>query len=264
MGASLDVSAATRYATLTRHFVTPGKATRVGGRDAVDDLHAPLLENEEEEVVHGVPDREETSWRMRGRLDHRACQGLDMGRRRGSAEGRTRSLVLAYQRVQGSTSYPTKGHKALLLGKDTRLDPLTGDKVAVKVAKAKKATISMSDYSPSGASSAESGPRNFHKAMSVSPPKTTRNNSWASPSGGPSVLPPDAVDLVVEDTEADRRLGPSRLRQVYRRGFVGHDEEGRVEEGEVEVEGTGEERVEEGEHILGVIEFEDENVNEIV
>ncbi|THV00282.1 hypothetical protein K435DRAFT_461890 [Dendrothele bispora CBS 962.96] len=56
----------------------------------------------------------------------------------------------------------------------------------------------------------------------MSPPTISRNNSRASSSGGSPVLPPDAVDLVVEDKEADdRRPGPSRLRQVYRRGFVG-------------------------------------------
>ncbi|THU83680.1 hypothetical protein K435DRAFT_784101 [Dendrothele bispora CBS 962.96] len=73
------------------------------------------------------------------------------------------------------------------------------------------------DYSSSGASSVENGPRNFHKA--TSPTKISRKNSQVSSSGGSSVLPPDVVDLVVEDKEAaDRRPGPSRLRQVYRHG----------------------------------------------
>ncbi|KAK7442768.1 hypothetical protein VKT23_020796 [Stygiomarasmius scandens] len=115
---------------------------------------------------------------------------------------------------------------------------------------------SSGDSSSSGPSSAES-PRAVHKAMS--PPSVSRHTS------GSPVLPPDAVDLVVEDKDADdRRPGPSRLRQVYRRGFVGHDDHGRVEEGEVEVEGSGEERVEKGEHILGAIESEDEDVDDVV
>ncbi|KAJ7195993.1 DUF300 domain-containing protein [Mycena rebaudengoi] len=69
-------------------------------------------------------------------------------------------------------------------------------------------------------------------------PSTSRRNS---------VLPPDAVDLVVEDPEAaqekrmqERRKGEpaiqgSALKKVYRRGFVESDNEGHVVEGEVEV-----------------------------
>jgi hypothetical protein len=69
------------------------------------------------------------------------------------------------------------------------------------------------------------------------PPPTPRRDSDRP------VLPPDAVDLVVEDPEAaheesshDRRRGePAGLRKVYRRGYVVEDAEGR-KEGEVEVE----------------------------
>ena len=61
-------------------------------------------------------------------------------------------------------------------------------------------------------------------------------------------LPPDAVDLVVEDPAAaheesshDRRRGePAGLRKVYRRGYVAEGEDG-PERGEVEVEERGEE-----------------------
>ncbi|THV00285.1 DUF300-domain-containing protein [Dendrothele bispora CBS 962.96] len=35
------------------------KAVRAGGGNAVDDVHAPLLENEEEEVVHEAPDMQQ-------------------------------------------------------------------------------------------------------------------------------------------------------------------------------------------------------------
>ncbi|KAJ6564443.1 organic solute transporter Ostalpha-domain-containing protein [Mycena capillaripes] len=70
------------------------------------------------------------------------------------------------------------------------------------------------------------------------PPSISRQNS---------MLPPDAVDLVVEDPEAaeenrvqERRkgeppIGGSGLKKVYKRGFVAEDEEGDVVEGEVEV-----------------------------
>ncbi|KAJ6513623.1 DUF300 domain-containing protein [Mycena vitilis] len=69
------------------------------------------------------------------------------------------------------------------------------------------------------------------------PPSTSRRNS---------VLPPDAVDLVVEDPQAaeenrvqERKRGEpptgSGLRKVYKRGFVAEDDEGDAVEGEVEV-----------------------------
>ncbi|KAJ3514459.1 hypothetical protein NLJ89_g2366 [Agrocybe chaxingu] len=82
-----------------------------------------------------------------------------------------------------------------------------------------------------------------------SPPSLSRNNSRASAS---PVLPPDAVDLVVEDKQAaeedqayTRRKGEpstrgSGLRKVYRRGFVVDGGGGQYEEGEVEVEEPGE------------------------
>lgn len=102
-----------------------------------------------------------------------------------------------------------------------------------------------------------------------SPPSMSRTNSRMSASASP-VLPPDAVDLVVEDPHAaedelarERRKGEpavhgSGLRKVYRRGFVAHDEDGEeTAEGEVEVEETGdadERRVNAGEEIAQSIE----------
>jgi hypothetical protein len=99
-------------------------------------------------------------------------------------------------------------------------------------------------------------------------PSTSRRNS---------VLPPDAVDLVVEDPEAaqekrmqERRKGEpaiqgSALKKVYRRGFVESDNEGHVVEGEVEVversdseERGGRGRVERGEEVLGAIQSDSE------
>jgi len=91
------------------------------------------------------------------------------------------------------------------------------------------------------------------------------------------VLPPDAVDLVVEDPHAaeedltrERRKGEpavrgSGLRKVYRRGFVAHGEDGEEMEGEVEVEETGdadERRVEVGEEITHAVGDDEDDENE--
>jgi len=80
------------------------------------------------------------------------------------------------------------------------------------------------------------------------------------------VLPPDAVDLVVEDSDAamedqsrERRKGEpairgSGLRMVYKRGFVIDSENGNKTDGEIEVqEPDGDERVEAGEGFLEAI-----------
>ncbi|KAI0339234.1 DUF300-domain-containing protein [Trametopsis cervina] len=96
--------------------------------------------------------------------------------------------------------------------------------------------------SPSGSGSGSGG---------SAPPTPRRDNERP-------ILPPDAVDLVVEDAEAgheesahDRRKGePAGLRRVFRRGYVVHGPGGE-EEGEIEVddpvegEGGGEEEREE-------------------
>ncbi|KAF5353742.1 hypothetical protein D9758_008638 [Tetrapyrgos nigripes] len=135
------------------------------------------------------------------------------------------------------------------------------------IATSSRASPSASPGSSGSNSSSADSPRHIHtaKAKAASPPSVSRNNSKGSSSSvSSSILPPDAVDLVVPDKDADdRKPGSSKLRQVYRRGFVGHDDQGRVEQGEVEVEGHGEERVERGEHILGAIESEDEDVEEV-
>jgi hypothetical protein len=81
-----------------------------------------------------------------------------------------------------------------------------------------------------------SSPGNNSNSRTHTPPALSRHNSGAP-------LPPDAVDLVVEDPQAaeehraqERRkgeppIGGSALRKVYRRGFVDEDEGS----GEVEV-----------------------------
>lgn len=85
-----------------------------------------------------------------------------------------------------------------------------------------------------------------------SPPSLSRTNSRTPQ---PPILPPDAVDLVVEDHFAaeedqtrERRKGEpatrsSGLRKVYRRGFVSHGEDGEFLEYEEEL-GEGNSRKE--------------------
>lgn len=89
---------------------------------------------------------------------------------------------------------------------------------------------SSSSGSSSAASSAAGSPRDR------APPTPRRDSDRP-------VLPPDAVDLVVEDPKAaheesshDRRRGePAGLRKAYRRGYVVEGEDGK-KEGEVEIE----------------------------
>ncbi|KAG6836292.1 hypothetical protein H0H93_009432 [Arthromyces matolae] len=84
------------------------------------------------------------------------------------------------------------------------------------------------------------------------------------------ILPPDAVDLVVEDDEAaqdeqmrERRKGDpairgSGLRKVYKRGFITRTGDGRLAEGQIEVqEPHGEDRIEVGENLLDIMGVED-------
>ncbi|KXN91587.1 hypothetical protein AN958_00380 [Leucoagaricus sp. SymC.cos] len=84
-----------------------------------------------------------------------------------------------------------------------------------------------------------------------SPPTLSRDNSRETRGGshsGSPMLPPDAVDLVVEDNKAaekekarERRKGEPAmrglgLRKVYRRGFEAHALDGEITKGEVEAE----------------------------
>ncbi|KAF9456225.1 organic solute transporter Ostalpha-domain-containing protein [Collybia nuda] len=115
--------------------------------------------------------------------------------------------------------------------------------------------------SSSSPSSAESSSNAANRLRSS--PLISRSSSGAI---GSPVLPPDAVDLVVEDEEAaqeehtrERRKGEpavrgSGLRKVYRRGFIGQAKDGRHAHGEVEVqEPDGEGRVEAGQEIMSTL-----------
>jgi len=98
--------------------------------------------------------------------------------------------------------------------------------------------------SPSSSRSSGSRSRRNKSNKIFSPPTASPGKS---PSKSP-VLPPDAVDLIVEDDEAaeeeqtwERRKGEPAvrgpaLRKVYRRGFVAHDGEGRKADGEEQID----------------------------
>ncbi|KAJ7100887.1 DUF300 domain-containing protein [Mycena belliarum] len=117
-----------------------------------------------------------------------------------------------------------------------------------------------------------------HERGSV-PSSSSSSGSPVHPRHSAQPLPPDAVDLVVEDSEAatehrvqERRkgeppLGGPVLRKVYRRGFVAEDDRGEVA-GEVEVTDhderdgmrspPGQGRVERGEEVLEAIEGDEQ------
>lgn len=105
-----------------------------------------------------------------------------------------------------------------------------------------------------------------------SPPSPSRADSRGSPAGSP-MLPPDAVDLVVEDNitaekehARERRKGEPAmrgpgLRKVYRRGFEAETLDGEIARGEVEVEDSEADRrrVNVGERVLDKIELNGDN-----
>lgn len=100
----------------------------------------------------------------------------------------------------------------------------------------------------SGGSSASSSSGSLRERPSPSPRKDADR-----------VLPPDAVDLFVEDTNAaheeeshDRRKGePAGLRKVYRRGYVVDDGHGSPKQVDVEVDAKDEEPEEQARFSVG-------------
>jgi len=119
-----------------------------------------------------------------------------------------------------------------------------------------------------GPALAESPTTNIDRLRS--PPSGSRSQAKSYTRGKVvSVLPPDAVDLVVEDKEGEleeqtreRRKGEpglrGRLRRIYRPGFVPSSEDGA--QGEIQVEQPDrEERVDVGEDILDADEDSDQD-----
>lgn len=99
-------------------------------------------------------------------------------------------------------------------------------------------------------------------AHARSPPVSRTNSGTPRQTRSPKLrenvsppLPPDAVDLVVEDDASDDDTAPGspKLRKVYRKGFVERASDGEEERGEVEVDAPGDKsdrRVDDGEEVL--------------
>ncbi|KAJ7176913.1 DUF300 domain-containing protein [Mycena filopes] len=247
--------------------------------------------DEEERVLRD----ERSAWfsPIRGALGHQILDAQAQARPRWAGYGAVGQTAVSRPTPRPHASAPGS-HDGLLIDHDDNAIPDGGD-VKLKWTKAGAAqpphqsrtnsTASQSQvkahlpavrqlhqhqhqHPGSAASSPGAGSSHSHSRSNSArtPPTISRRNS--------TMLPPDAVDLVVEDPEAaqenrvqERRkgepaMGGAALRKVYRRGFVAEDEEGEVVEGEVEVDddderknGRGEsaDRVERGERVLGAI-----------
>ncbi|KAF8066552.1 DUF300 domain-containing protein [Lyophyllum atratum] len=128
---------------------------------------------------------------------------------------------------------------------------------------------------PSGPSSAETS-SNLANKLRIPQILSRKSSSAGQTPVSPSpVLPPDAVDLVVEDSDAaqedqsrEKRKGEpavrgSGLRMVYKRGFVADSGDGRRMDGEIEVEEADEEdRVEAADEVLEAFGAESGDLHE--
>jgi hypothetical protein len=140
------------------------------------------------------------------------------------------------KRLVTSSNKDNNGRSQHSNGKQSSLSSSpTSSPITPRSRKTSNGNNAVASPSPSGSGNGENG--NHVR----SPPQISRNNS--------RTLPPDAVDLIVEDPEAaeeertrERRkgepaLGGAGLRKVYRRGFVIDDPESKEEiRGEVEVD----------------------------
>ncbi|KDQ51865.1 hypothetical protein JAAARDRAFT_40688 [Jaapia argillacea MUCL 33604] len=293
---------------------------KVAGRDQAEEVYAPLLEDEIDDVVHFAPDmrspggsdREEwgpvvgakfveegfdlpfgdldeadeelfamskrylfgdynypcidvssetartTMWDEEERIlrDERGAYfspirggGLVVGKQGGGYGSMGASVAVGRggERSDGHgfwASMPHDDQSRVIDHEQDQVREVDGGDVKLKWTKAKKGK-----GTPPSAS-----PRSRPPAMrQVESSSSTSSGSRRSPMPTPRddtkrpVLPPDAVDLVVEDHRAgqdvmtqERKKGEPAtrggLKKVYRRGYVAHDADGYEEEGEVEVD----------------------------
>ncbi|KAF8151839.1 organic solute transporter Ostalpha-domain-containing protein [Mycena galopus ATCC 62051] len=317
------------------------------GRDGLDDMHAPLMAAQEEDVVHLAPDlaaagqEEPNIWGGLDTTDGNGDEGYELPFEDVDELGDEELFEHSRQFMFGDYNYPTidvssEHARTVMWDEEERVlrdersawySPIRGAQGHQIEARERPRwegygavgrTVSRPPGPPpSGRDSFGAGegrlidhnegpvPEGVDvrlKWTKTAPPPHSRTNSNASqtkgqartmplhrttssrstPSGSPgvgtppsasrhsSVLPPDAVDLVVEDPQAQEphrghhphsSMGGSGsgLKKVYRRGFVDQDEEdGDIVQGEVDVlderEGTRTPgRVEVGERVLMAI-----------
>jgi hypothetical protein len=184
----------------------------------------------------------------------RRPQGLSGNGRRGY--GAVENGLLSRQDSNGS---PAKGKVAeRVRSPSARKMVIDKETDRLAIGDAKSGDVHLQWRKLGGRSPAQSPQiRRLSSQNNVGSPSSGVSSSTSSASGSPgtrppssphkdherSPLPPDAVDLVVEDPEAaqdesshDRRRGePAGLRKVYRRGYVAEGADG-PKQGEVEVE----------------------------
>ncbi|KAG6878229.1 hypothetical protein C0993_010351 [Termitomyces sp. T159_Od127] len=122
------------------------------------------------------------------------------------------------------------------------------------------------NHHTSHATSLQSSVGSYNAASRIRSPPIDSRAGLSSP----PILPPDAVDLLVEDYDAaedenvrERKKGEpavrgAALRKVYKRGFVTHTVDRKRAEGEIEVkEPRGKDRLEAGDDLFDAIGAED-------
>ncbi|CAK5284286.1 unnamed protein product [Mycena citricolor] len=256
----------------------------IGQRDSLDDVHAPLMAQQEERVVTLAPDlvqhdSEDNIWTSSDDGDgyslpfgdadalgdeelFRVSRSFVFGDYNypvidvSSEQARTQiwdeeERVLRDER--GAWFSPIRGPAGVQASIDARQHPRwngygavgqTGSRPNASSPLATSSRERLVDHSE-GLSQNQEGADDVNVRLrwtKTHAPSTSRTNSGApkpaasagSPPGSrhDSVLPPDAVDLVVEDPQSP---GNSGLRNIYRQGLVREDSHGRRVEGEVEV-----------------------------
>ncbi|KNZ80394.1 Transmembrane protein 184 like protein [Termitomyces sp. J132] len=265
--------------------------SRIAGRNQVeDDVRAPLFEAEAEGVLHLAPDLQSSDedpdiWDRNARInmwdeeervlrDERGAWFSPIRGAKGLAalQGRDRPVWHGYGAVGSMDPGVRRGYHDTGNGLDQpTLVAANWTKIRGGDPQSRSSTPrSQSPYhhshpvSHAGPSSLQSSVGSHNTSRMRSPPMnpSSRITSRIGPSS-PPMLPPDAVDLIVEDHDAsqdkhtrERRKGEpavrgSGMRKVYKRGFVSNTGDSQRADGEIEPrEPHGEDRVEAGEDLL--------------